>query len=355
MPRLNKILQGKSHFPSLDLLRYLCAVTILIWHYQHFFLLNPDNKVPNFKEEHQPFWDLLSVPYKTGFNAVPLFWVLSGVVLSKSYLRINTKLRKFFINRFARLYPLHLATLVAIFIIQFISTLLVGHPQIYKDNSLGKFLGNLFLMNDGSSFNAPIWSVSVEIFSYIVFSVLIFRRTYRLVFCLCLILLFFALSQTQLPQLSYLQLNQIGKCGVYFFCGAFLFFIAERLPISILTILAISFSLFGLYNRSGSYFILVMGVTLSCLVLESFMNFGQRIQIIFQTLGDLTYATYLVHIPIQIVLLVFIQKVGIDQLTLVTNEYFFIFWFFIVHLISLAVYRRFELPSGIWIRRKFNA
>jgi peptidoglycan/LPS O-acetylase OafA/YrhL len=348
------MLRGKNHLPSLDLLRYLCAVAVLIWHYQHFFLLSPDNKIPNFKDELQPFWNLLSVPYKTGFNAVPLFWLLSGIVLSKSYLSVNVKLKKFFINRIARLYPLHLATLVFILIIQLFSTLLVGHPQIYKDNSFEKFLGNLLLMNDGSSFNAPVWSVSVEIFIYIVFAVLIFRQTNRQIFCFSLILVFFLLSQTQLPKLSFLQLNEVGKCGIYFFCGVFIIFVAERLPVLILIILAISFILFGLYNRDNSYFVLIMGVSLSCLALESFIHFEQRIQRIFQTLGNLTYATYLIHIPTQIVLLICIQKVGIDQLTLVTNEYFFMFWFLMVNLISFFIYRSFEIPSRIWVRSKFN-
>ena len=351
---MNKKLQEKNHLPSLDLLRYLCAVAILIWHYQHFFLLSPDNRIPNFKIQDQPFWNLLNIPYKTGFNTVPLFWILSGIVLSKSYLRVNTKLKKFFIHRLARLYPLHLATLFFVLAIQYFSILSVGHPQIYRNNSLKNFLENLFFINDGSSFNAPIWSVSVEIFSYIVFSLLIFRQAYRKVFCFFLILSFFALSQTQLSQLSFLQLNLVGKCGMYFFCGVFMILLSESLPIPILTLLAISSTFFGIYFRSNSYLVLFIGMSLSCLVLESCINFRPRLQNIFRTLGNLTYATYLIHIPLQIFLLICIQKAGLDQLALVTNEYFFMLWFLILHIVSFVIYRKFEIPSRIWVRGRFN-
>ena len=351
---MNKKLQEKNHLPSLDLLRYLCAVAILIWHYQHFFLLSPDNRIPNFKIQDQPFWNLLNIPYKTGFNTVPLFWILSGIVLSKSYLRVNTKLKKFFIHRLARLYPLHLATLFFVLALQYFSILSVGHPQIYRNNSLKNFFENLFFINDGSSFNAPIWSVSVEIFSYIVFSLLIFRQAYRKVFCFFLILSFFALSQTQLSQLSFLQLNLVGKCGMYFFCGVFMILLSESLPIPILTLLAISSTFFGIYIRSNSYLVLFIGMSLSCLVLESCINFRPRLQNVFQTLGNLTYATYLIHIPLQIFLLICIQKAGLDQLALVTNEYFFMLWFLILHIVSFVIYRKFEIPSRIWVRGRFN-
>jgi peptidoglycan/LPS O-acetylase OafA/YrhL len=346
---LNKKIQEKNYFPFLDLLRYFCAVSVLIWHYQHFFLLSPDNVIPNFNIEDQPFWSLLSIPYKTGFNAVPLFWVLSGVVLSKSYLSADIKSIEFFVNRFARLYPLHFATLILITIIQFFSTHLVGHSQIYKDNSLAKFFGNLILMNDGSSFNAPVWSVSVEILSYIVFALLVLRQKLRVLFCFCIILLSCALSQTQFPQSSFLQLNQISKCALYFFCGVCLFFLIEKIPAYLLSALAISFFLFGLYYRNNSYFILTLGLVLSFLVLENFIHLGYRLQRVFKTLGNLTYATYLIHIPSQIVLLVCIQKLGMDQLALATNEYFFVLWFFMLHIVSFLIYISFEIPLKKWI------
>jgi peptidoglycan/LPS O-acetylase OafA/YrhL len=354
MLSLTKKLHEKNHLPLLDLLRYLCAVAILIWHYQHFFLLDPGNTIANFKLQDQPFWNLLNIPYKTGFNAVPLFWILSGIVLSKSYLDVNTDLKRFFINRLARLYPLHIVTLVFVLAIQYFSILSVGYPQIYENNSLGNFLKNLVFINDGSNFNAPIWSVSVEIFSYIVFSLLIFRQAFRKTSCLFLILSFFAVSQIQISQLSFLQLELIGKCGMYFFCGVFMYLLTKTLPISILALLAISSFVIGINLRSNSYFVLMIGIALSCLVLENFLNFGPRLRDIFQTLGNLTYATYLIHIPLQIVVLIYIQKAGLDQLTLVTNEYFFVLWFLILHIASYVTYRKFEIPSRMWIKRRFN-
>jgi peptidoglycan/LPS O-acetylase OafA/YrhL len=349
------MLQEKKRLPVLDFLRYFCAIAVLLWHYQHFFLANPDKKLPYLKIEDQPFWTLLQVPYKAGFNAVPLFWILSGVVLAKSYLVIDVKIKTFFVNRFARLYPLHFVTLLIILLLQILSDFFVGHPQIFNDNTAFNFFGNIFFLNGGTNYNAPVWSVTVEILCYIVFSFLVVCKRYKYHLSIVLVFIFLLISHLHLPNNSLMQLSIIGKCGVYFFSGVLLLLIAEKTNIYIFASFAILCLLFGLQNRDGSYFLVIIGIISFCLVIESCTNLNDVLSGWFEALGNLTYATYLVHVPLQILVLLGIQLIGFNQSRIVTSNLFFIFWFALLHFVSFAVYKFFELPAKFWVKRRFSS
>ena len=109
-----------------------------------------------------------------GYLGVSFFFILSGFVLAYSYKEkfLEEKITKksFYLARFARIYPLHFITLI------------LAVPIIYFHNSLGisSFFINLFLLqsfipkeNLFFSFNAPAWSISNEMFFYLIFPFLI--------------------------------------------------------------------------------------------------------------------------------------------------------------------------------------
>lgn len=109
-----------------------------------------------------------------GYLGVSFFFILSGFVLAYSYrtkFSHETITRKsFYLARFARIYPLHLLTLI------------LAIPIIYFHNTLGisSFLINLFLLQSFIpkedlffSFNAPAWSISDEMFFYLIFPFII--------------------------------------------------------------------------------------------------------------------------------------------------------------------------------------
>ena len=57
---------------------------------------------------------MAGLPYSHGFLSVQAFWIISEYVLSKSYLNRKWEIFDFLRNRFARLYPLHIFTLLVI-------------------------------------------------------------------------------------------------------------------------------------------------------------------------------------------------------------------------------------------------
>ena len=106
-----------------------------------------------------------------GFFGVSFFFILSGFILAFNYkdkfAEKNISLKKFYIARISRIYPLHIATL------------LVSIPLFYKGVRV-LFL-NIFLLqsyipkeNIFFSYNAPSWSISSEFFFYAVFPFIIY-------------------------------------------------------------------------------------------------------------------------------------------------------------------------------------
>lgn len=111
------------------------------------------------------------------YLAVDFFFILSGFVLSVAYERKafdNNYYKSFFVDRVARLYPLHLLMLLALIPLNFLF-FWTSHGQFlesgwsYQDGRVYTFLLNLFMLqniglNTSGSWDAPSWSISVEMF-----------------------------------------------------------------------------------------------------------------------------------------------------------------------------------------------
>ncbi|AWL99660.1 acyltransferase family protein [Bradyrhizobium amphicarpaeae] len=120
-----------------------------------------------------------------GYLFVDLFFVLSGFVLSASYLkRIRNfpEIRRFLRKRFFRIYPLHLAMLAALVALELLKVFgeksgmwVPEHKPFTGTNSTIDLIYNLLLLHslnvsDHTSWNIPSWSISSEAACYIVFA-----------------------------------------------------------------------------------------------------------------------------------------------------------------------------------------
>ncbi len=163
---------------SLDAIRGLAALTIVIWHWQHFFALSGTwQKV--LERDWQPFYWLLKPLYLEAWAAVDLFFALSGFVFFWLY-REAIRERKvnagtFALLRFYRLWPLHALMLVVILGLQTLFHNATGTWFIFPAGDWGRFAANLFMVqqwvppNSDQTFNGPAWTVSIEAGLYVLF------------------------------------------------------------------------------------------------------------------------------------------------------------------------------------------
>jgi peptidoglycan/LPS O-acetylase OafA/YrhL len=141
----------KAQLPALTSLRFFAAGAVVLFHMSGQGLM--------------PFG-----PEPALATGVSLFFVLSGFILTYNY-QGRENLRGFYLARFARLWPVHLASLLFI---------LFMLPQMgiwaAAASGLPTFLANLILFQAwvpnsaySLSFNGVSWSISVEMFFYLAF------------------------------------------------------------------------------------------------------------------------------------------------------------------------------------------
>ena len=166
---------------SLDALRGVAALAVVVWHWQHFFAISGTwQKV--WYRDWQPFYWLLKPLYLEGWAAVDLFFALSGFVFFWLYREaIHTgkvKAGKFALLRFSRLYPLHVLTLFVVLGLQTLFHHQTGTFFIFPADDWGRFAAQLVVgqqwlpPTDDQTFNGPAWTVSIEAGLYVLFFVL---------------------------------------------------------------------------------------------------------------------------------------------------------------------------------------
>jgi peptidoglycan/LPS O-acetylase OafA/YrhL len=139
---------------------------------------------------HQQFGAGYKLPMETAtsffgrcYLMVDLFFILSGFILcyvTNAHLGITlSQARRFFQDRFARIYPLHVFALGFLTAFMIATTALFavtghGHQEL---GSFGDWLSQLFLLNAWrrahTEWNIPSWSISAEAFAYILFPMLV--------------------------------------------------------------------------------------------------------------------------------------------------------------------------------------
>jgi peptidoglycan/LPS O-acetylase OafA/YrhL len=129
---------------------------------------------------------------KKAYLAVDFFFILSGFVLCIAYERRADQpgfYRRYLVDRIARLYPLHLATLLLLVPLNILFYVTSGGQFLsngwsYGDGHAYTFVLNLFLLQNvglttNSSWNAPAWSISVEMVVNVFLGILIIHLAQR--------------------------------------------------------------------------------------------------------------------------------------------------------------------------------
>ncbi|WLI88276.1 acyltransferase [Massilia sp. R2A-15] len=342
-----------GRFHALDALRGVAALSVVLWHWQHFFApLNPRGAA--FAIERQPLFDLFAFFYRHGHTAVQLFFCLSGFIFFWLYAdpvaRGGISFGRFAVLRMSRLYPLHLATLLVVAALQPLYLGLTGHYFVYPANDAYHFLLNLgFIsawgMEKGFSFNAPIWSVSVEVLMYGAFFLFCRRAGRHTGAMAAAVLAGWLLQKWNGP---------IGAGMMFFFLGGIAFSAYTRAVKSggawLLACTPVAWVFAVWSGRFETFSVIVFPMTVLALaLLESrHQGLGRR----WSWLGDISYSSYLLHFPLQLAAATLTAKLAIAQ-DVFYSPWCLLLFFATLLALSMASHHGFEIPVQRTLRRRF--
>ena len=114
---------------------------------------------------------------------VDFFFVLSAFVLYNSYIKNNFTIKYLIIKRIKRLIPLHYFMLILFFLFELFKKYYIEnrlHLETHSfsnETSIYSFFCSVFLFDsfgffENNIWNAPAWSISAELYSYILFIIL---------------------------------------------------------------------------------------------------------------------------------------------------------------------------------------
>lgn len=352
----------------LDAMRGLAALAVIVYHVRHF---GGDMHSYPLASATVP-WFL----YLRGWMAVDFFFVLSGFVLTYRYLepisRTGVDARKFFVLRLSRLYPLHLLTLLFCAAIQWTCLALHRPEIIYNYSNLYHFFLHLTYLHSGGfdemfTYNGPSWSVAVEVIAYLCFFIFASKkRSTYIAASLCTVVASIAIIRMSLtfPILNF----EVGRGLLGFFVGSLLFLAIRHFKTkgNIRTLAWSGFlamlAIFGVTFAVGyESFIGDSTMPLVLVIFPLFILSGLEIHALawvlslrpLTFLGELSYAIYLVHVPVQMVIIGFLRERHRD--VPVTSGLFVGQFFVAVLVVAFFVHQFFELPARRWVRRRFDS
>jgi len=346
-------------FYCIELLRFFTSLAVVIRHYHFFFYPRSSLSTVHILTDTsiQPYYPLLGILFEKGDYAVPIFWAISGFVFALVYLEREKDVtgKIFFINRFARLYPLHFATLILVALIQIINISVFDRFQIVLINDIYRFVLHLFFISgweqqffttyQGYSFNYPIWSVSIEILIYALFFVsIVYIKKYELKYVIGVYIIAFIIDKL-------LYSSLFIDCFRLFFSGIIVYYINIKTKRKFLLFIFSLFLLLISFIGNFKIFLFAPGLLLFFVYLETFNM--SKLNKIFGFLGSLTYSLYLLHIPTMLLIILLFYFLNISYEIFLLNQFFIVYLIFII-FISYISYRFFEKPTNKIIRSKFN-
>ena len=307
-------MDNKSKNQYLDILqifRGIAAVMVVVHH-----------TVGSIKYYHNVEYPILNFIGAIGKFGVDFFFLISGFIIAyTSFYKYSepNSFSNYLKNRLIRIYTPYLPIGVFMLIVY---TLLPGFSNGNRDLSV---LTSLTLIPSGSPALSVAWTLSFEISFYLLFSISFYSKkvwNYFIFFWLFLILLFnygkyfnFHIVRIPITNLMFSMYN------IEFILGYLLsIFILQKKKINLkfglfLTIAAVLAFLLSFYFKvSVFYFSLNLLFCLFSFVLiyVSITHFNVSIgnKAILMMIGNATYSIYLIHNPLQMVIIRFFPKIG---------------------------------------------
>jgi peptidoglycan/LPS O-acetylase OafA/YrhL/Flp pilus assembly protein TadD len=345
----------KNKLLGLEVIRFLSAFFVVFAHYH--FLCDIGIRHALTSQTFYPFYHSLPFLYFLSEWSVRIFWCISGFIFFWKYQAPiadrSVSFWNFFITRFARLYPLHLLTLIIIAVGQAVYVRLTGFHFLNDVNySAPYFLAQVFMAGNriftGDSFNWPIWSVSIEVTVYFLFFILT-RYLTKSIGLNVLIVLMCVIANVAIPQTRFLGLFE---CLLFFYLGGAAsllkkFSLEKKFPshaawIAVGLIPVVFWRTGGFLSTQSIYVFWSIWLPVLLYCASGDFKVPAWIRTIMETLGNMTYSSYLIHLPFQLIvaMICFHWKIYLP----IFHPLFLTGYICLIFMLSYVVYRYFELP-----------
>jgi peptidoglycan/LPS O-acetylase OafA/YrhL len=340
---------------SLTGLRGIAAWAIVVYHFRDVFLADAP---------------LVERIFSYGFYAVDLFFILSGFVIylsTHAYFKLlprSEAIRKFYVDRFSRIYPLHIFILIVL-ILNPVALHLFSDSGVVDDRySLNYFVASIFLVQNWGFFeelkwNIPAWSISSELAAYLLFpltySVVSRLRNIRSTFfSLIMVLVIFASIHVILDiQSLAAQISKLGtfRCLFEFLIGVLIakLYVFNALKFSnalasfLMVFVFLLFVIFSQLNFADYFYVPALMCIFIIALLGSNGFFSKALgSRLLCHLGLISYSVYLSHYFVKDWVKFLSNDVGYLQ---------FAVYMMATYLISTFLYKFIENPMKIYLRK----
>ncbi|MCH5240590.1 MAG: acyltransferase [Muribaculaceae bacterium] len=332
------------YFNSLQTLRGFFALMIFFHHF-------------NFKQNEGGMFDA------GGDFGVAFFFILSGFVLSKSFLpTISLNLKRanyinFIIKRLSKIYPLHIICLLFAIILKF-------SISIFDCANLFLLQAWIPIKNWYFSGNAVGWCLSDFLFFYAIFPYVghlytKFKQKFINYFCIVTIIYIFLIPLVpENFEDGIIYINPLSRCLDFMF-GMVLWGIYNSIKeknivisfIDVLFITALSLSIWYLYPNKYNLSLL-WWPSVSLIMLYSITSNNKLLSFKpFVKFGNVSFSFYLIHVLAKNYLDIIFNKFNLTFM----NPYFRLIIFLIITIIAaFIIHRYFVLPMEKFIRVALN-
>ena len=351
---------------SLTSMRGIAACLVMVFHLRYaFFEVSSINL------------SLFSIKiFQKAYLWVDYFFVLSGFVLASRYMEEFTwsfkYIKNFLIHRLARIYPLHLLTLLV-----FVLYIGIFKGWAYVFENANSINAQLFLIQSWQrhfveDWNYPSWSLSTEWAAYLLFPVLVAWVKFtskKIYYSVALILVYFAELYNLLVvygdgRMDFTHYYGLHRCILQFVIGLTLFTIHRELLINIKSFRIVDFtsalalvSLFLiLYFQPLDLWFSVVSVVLVLSLSLSNGWFSKLLTIrplVF--LGEISFSIYLWHAVFGKVFRDSYKALGSPQISTLLALMVFCALLGLVICISYLSHRWIEIGLYRWIRNRFES
>ena len=307
---LNRLSKSHGSTDHATILRALAAISVVLIHYNGFSSREffASGSYPN---------EILNFTINLGIYGPTVFFIASGFALTASLENKRIEIGKFIVRRYFRLAPLYISTLACCFVLQNIF-------DDFKELQFSNFVLKIFFLDAffpkyyyedpvGVLATLPVefwWSLSIPILVSL-------NRRFGFVVDFVAGILFLYLSfglEKSLESNTYIQAFQVNAIWTYGFCF-YLGFVAFRIRRKNVKLVNNLYFLASLVIVNVVIelikFNFLLNIYLSSFLFLVLFNFDnvrsqfRTVSLIGLSLGTICYSVYLVHFPIQKVLLEF--------------------------------------------------